>query len=148
VLRFDGRHYTCDFCGYPGANRSLVTTVRNAEQNLKGKIQGFLEGFRKREVNVHYPIAVRPCIACGVNMAYNMLRCPNCGTIQQSTQAPPVAGTVPMEPNPVDRRVFDYIVAHNGTISISKAASDLSLPQDLLQSSIDRLKSSGLLDQA
>jgi hypothetical protein len=51
------------------------------------------------------------------------------------------------EPSGMDKRVFDYIVTHNGTISLSQASRDLSLSHDNLQSSIERLKSSGALSQ-
>ena len=147
VLRFDGRQYTCDFCGYPHGQRSLMTTVHEVERNLKGKVQGLIEGFRKRQVYVYYPIAVRPCAVCGVNIPLSVIRCPSCGANQQVTQAAHTAANNPMEPQGDDKKVFDYVVSHNGTISISQATQDLSISQDTLQSSIDRLKSSGLLNQ-
>ena len=148
VLRFDGQNYTCDFCGYPHAHRSLMTTVHDVERNLKSKDQGLFEGFRRpRQVYVYYPIAVRPCTACGVNIPLAISRCPSCGATQQATQAARATGNSPIEPQGVDRKVFDYIVAHNATISMSQATLDLSLSQDVLQSSIERLKSSGLLSQ-
>lgn len=147
VLRFDGRQYTCDFCGYPHAQRSLMTTVHAVERNLKSKVQGLMEGFRKRQVYVYYPIAVRPCVSCGVNIPLSVIRCPSCGANQQVTQAAPTSANSPVEPQGEDKKVFDYIVSHNGTISMSQATQDLSISQDLLQSSIDRLKSLGLLNQ-
>ncbi|MEM2943015.1 MAG: hypothetical protein QXT81_06295, partial [Candidatus Bathyarchaeia archaeon] len=45
----------------------------------------------------------------------------------------------------IDDRVFRYIEAHGGEISLSKAASDLSLAAAELQASIGRLRSAGLL---
>ncbi|MBS7622617.1 hypothetical protein KEJ39_02940 [Candidatus Bathyarchaeota archaeon] len=64
---------------------------------------------------------------------------------------PRVTITTPMtvEPTPstseIDNRVFSYIEAHGGEISLSKAASELSLAVAELQASIGRLRSAGLL---
>lgn len=147
VLRFDGRQYTCDFCGYPQSQHSLITTVHEVERNLKGKVRGLIDGFRKRQVYVYYPIAVRPCVACGVNIPLSVVRCPSCGANQQITQETRTSTTNPVELQGDEKKVFDYIVAHNGTISMSQATQELSISQDILQSSIGRLKSLGLLNQ-
>jgi hypothetical protein len=45
----------------------------------------------------------------------------------------------------IDDRVFRYIEAHGGEISLSRAASELSLAVAELQASIGRLRSAGLL---
>ena len=124
-----------------------MTTVHEVERNLKGKVQGLIEGFRKRQVYVYYPIAVRPCAVCGVNIPLSAIRCPSCGANQQVTQAAHITPNSPAELQGDDKKVFDYIVVHNGTISMSQATQELSISQDLLQSSIDRLKSLGLLNQ-
>lgn len=148
VLRFDGQQYTCDFCGYPHSHRALTDSVRDIERNLMSKARGLVEGLRRpRQVYVYYPIAVRPCLSCGVNIPLSILRCPSCGVNQQATQAARPPGNSAIEPQGTDKKVIDYIIAHNGTISMSQAGRDLSLSPDLLQSSIDRLKSSGLLNQ-
>jgi len=148
ALRFDGRKYTCDWCGYPRSQRSLTTTVQSIERNVKNKIQGLIEGFRnQRQVYVSYPIAARPCTLCGQSIPLSVSRCPSCGTLQPHAQTGPLVPTPAAETSGVDRRVFDYIAGHNGTISLSQASMDLSLPHDVLQSSIDRLKSSGALSQ-
>lgn len=125
-----------------------MTVVRGVERNLSNKVKGFLDAFQKREVYVYYPIATKACVACGVNIAQNMLRCPHCGIIQPVNQPSAAARRGEADLPVVDKRVFDYIVAHNGTISVSQAARELSLSQELLQESIDRLKSSGLLNPA
>jgi DNA-binding IclR family transcriptional regulator len=46
-----------------------------------------------------------------------------------------------------DEQVLDYIAAHNGTISLSQAAQDLSMSHDALRLTIERLKAAGLLQQ-
>ncbi len=46
----------------------------------------------------------------------------------------------------VDEKVFKYIEAHNGEISISQAAQDLGIPVGQLQAAIGRLRSAGHLD--
>ncbi|MEM2738860.1 MAG: hypothetical protein QXK93_07745, partial [Candidatus Bathyarchaeia archaeon] len=46
----------------------------------------------------------------------------------------------------VDEMVFNYIASHGGTISLSKAASELGLTIDELKESIERLKKKGLIE--
>jgi DNA-binding IclR family transcriptional regulator len=43
--------------------------------------------------------------------------------------------------------VLDYIVAHDGTISLSQASKELALPFGALQQTIERLKAEGFLNQ-
>jgi hypothetical protein len=120
------------------------------ERNVKNKVQGFVDGFRKqRQIYVYYPVASRPCSLCGANVPLSVSRCPSCGTTQPSSQQQQHLPTPNLaEPSGVDRKVFDYIVSHEGTISMSQASRDLAIPHEVLQSSIDRLKSSGTLNQA
>jgi PKD repeat protein len=47
----------------------------------------------------------------------------------------------------IDDMVLDYIEAHGGTISLSRAAEDLGITYEELISSIDRLKNAGKLRQ-
>lgn len=44
---------------------------------------------------------------------------------------------------PLDEQVYNYIIEHEGTISISQAARDLAVTQDELKQAIDRLKNQG-----
>jgi len=53
----------------------------------------------------------------------------------------PIAEAAP----PLDERVYNYIVAHEGTIALSQAAKDLGITLDELNAAIDRLKSQGRL---
>ena len=53
----------------------------------------------------------------------------------------PIAEAAP----PLDERVYDYIVEHEGTIALSQAAKDLGITVDELNAAIDRLKSQGRL---
>jgi predicted RNA-binding Zn-ribbon protein involved in translation (DUF1610 family) len=150
VLRFDGRNYSCDFCGYPRANDNLTGAIISMGKDLKAKTQGLLDKMRRppsRQVYVYYPIALHQCTSCGFNMPVGTLRCPNCGTQQETRQT---TSTPPRDPAPqagIERNVLDYIVSHNGTISISQAARDLALPQQVLQSTIEQLKAAGFLNQ-
>ena len=147
VLRFDGRQYRCDFCGYPRTEHPITSAIRNVERNVKDKVQGFVEGFRRqRQVYVYYPVASRACSLCGANVPVSVSRCPSCGTIQPVPQPRQTTPNL-AEPSGVDRKVFDYIVSHEGTISLSQASRDLAIPNEVLQTSIDRLKSSGMLNQ-
>jgi len=53
----------------------------------------------------------------------------------------PMAQTLPA----LDEKVYNYIVEHEGAISISQAARDLAVTQDELKQVIERLKSQGRL---
>jgi len=46
---------------------------------------------------------------------------------------------------PLDERVYNYIVEHEGTIALSQAAKDLGITVDELNAAIERLKSQGRL---
>jgi LPXTG-motif cell wall-anchored protein len=46
----------------------------------------------------------------------------------------------------VDDAVFDYIVSHRGTISLSRAAAELGISMEELKASIERLKEKGLIE--
>jgi DNA-binding MarR family transcriptional regulator len=46
---------------------------------------------------------------------------------------------------PGDQQVLDYIASHDGTISLSQAAQDLSMSLQALGVTIERLKSAGFL---
>lgn len=154
TLRYDGYGYSCDFCGYPHMRRTLSGFVRDLERSLKTKVQNFLEGTRgtpSQPLVTYYPVTLRqlrPCIACGVNIPLGTRICPTCGTAQVAPQTiAPVPGTTSVTPS-AEQRVLDYIANHNGTISISQAAQDLSMSPNALRSTIERLKTAGFLSQA
>jgi uncharacterized Zn finger protein (UPF0148 family) len=150
VLRFDGRDYSCDFCGYPRINNTVSRAFHEWGKDLKTKAHAMAERMKRppsRQVFVYYPVAVQPCASCGVNLPVGTARCPNCGTLQETTTtSPPQEGSVQTES--VEKRVLDYIIAHNGTISLSQAAQDLTLSAAVLQLTIDRLKTTGFLNQS
>jgi len=151
VLRFDGRNYNCDFCGYPRANETFSDAIMGMGKDLKAKAQSLLDKMKlppSRQVYVYYPVAVRPCPSCSFNMPVGTLRCPNCGAQQETHQTIPAQSREPGQQGVIERNVLDYIVSHNGTISISQAARDLAVPQNVLQSTIEQLKAAGFLNQA
>jgi uncharacterized Zn finger protein (UPF0148 family) len=154
VLRHNGYSYRCDFCGYPHARRTLRSSAQKLERSLKNRIENLFEGTRpehhQRPVTF-YPVALRqlrPCIACGNNIPLGIHVCPICGASQLAAQPTAPAPKAGGEPARADQRVLDYIVAHSGTISLSQAGQELAMTPDALRFSIDRLKASGLLDQA
>lgn len=151
VLRYDGHGYNCDFCGYPRTHGALTGALQGLEKDLKIKAQSLLQRIRRplsREVFVYYPIAVQPCVSCGVNIPLGTIRCPNCGTPQEIPQTLSVSQENSTHPPGIERKVLDYIITHNGTISLSQAAQELTLSLDVLQSAIERLKAAGFLNQA
>jgi predicted amidophosphoribosyltransferase len=150
ALRFDGRAYTCDFCGYPRTHRGLGDEFNALERELKARTQGLVEKIKRswsKQVYVYYPVAVQPCISCGSYISIGTPLCPNCGANQQYPQRTVTPAVNPSQPEGPERNVLDYIIAHNGTISLSQASQDLALPPERLQSTIERLKAAGFLSQ-
>jgi hypothetical protein len=146
-VRYNASGYRCEFCGFTNTRPALSGSLRNLERNLRSKVGNLMDksGPRQYErMTVQYPYASRQliCVSCGLRIAYGAQVCPYCSAPQslrqpgQETSAASIAG---------DQQVLDYIVAHNGTISISQAAKDLSISPEALRSTIERLKSSGLL---
>ncbi len=153
ALRFDGRGYRCDFCGYPNIHRTFTDTLQNLESNLRLKLQNILQGDRR--IRFQYMPAARPtaipqqlCVSCGVRIPAGLEKCPYCGAVQALAQANPSPSSTANAIQIGDQKVFDYITAHNGTISLSQAVQDLSISLDALQLTIERLKAAGLLQQA
>jgi hypothetical protein len=122
------------------------------EQSLKTGIQHLLQELKsKTQRQTHYyPVNIvvqQQCANCGINYPRGVLNCPSCGTPRTPIPQGTSHQTIGIEVQDVDRRVLDYITAHDGTISLSQAAQDLSIAQNALLSSIERLKSGGLLSQ-
>ena len=78
----------------------------------------------------------RVCSSCGNRIPEGATFCQRCG-------APVRAPAVP--PSTLDDKVYDYIVKHEGVISMSKASSDLGLSVNELKEITERLKKKGLL---
>jgi hypothetical protein len=81
----------------------------------------------------------RICMVCNNIIPEGALFCQKCGASPdvQPTQEPTIA--------PVEQKVYDYIIKHEGVISVSKAASDLGLTVDQLKEITERLKKEGRL---
>ena len=151
VLTYNGSAYHCDFCGYPRTQETLAPVLHSIEKKVSDGIQRVITGLRPRMTPQpsYYPVNVimQPCINCGFNFPKMAPICPSCGTQRATiTQPPPtvsVSGTYEL-----DRKIFDYISIHEGTISLSQAAQDLATTQAALLTSIERLKAGGFLSQS
>jgi len=133
VLRYTRTGYSCDFCGLKGT-RSASDIIASTENSLRRKVQEFLEPRKPVTYTQPTPRPFQICVFCRMNIPFGSVTCPLCGKPQTSLSEQ-------------DRRVFDYITAHDGTISISNAALELSMPLDQLTTSIERLKALGALKQ-
>jgi hypothetical protein len=146
-IRYEAGGYRCEFCGFTNIRPPLLGSIRSLERNLRLKVENLVEKSRARQYErmiVQYPYASRQliCSSCGLRIPYGAQVCPYCA----APQNPPQPSREPGAANIAgDQRVLDYIVAHNGTISISQAAKDLSISPEALRLTIERLKSSGLL---
>jgi len=133
VLRYTRTGYLCDFCGLKGT-RSASDIIASTETSLRRKVQEFLEPRKPITYTQPTQRPMQMCIFCRMNIPFGSVTCPLCGKPQTGL-------------NDQDRRVLDYITARDGTISISTAAAELSMPLDQLTTSIERLKALGALKQ-
>ena len=78
--------------------------------------------------------ATEICASCGSHIPKRATFCQKCGT-------PNVAG----ERQTLEGRVYDYIVKHEGVISLSKASQDLGLPIEEIKKVTEALKKEGRL---
>jgi len=134
VLRYTLTGYFCDFCGLRGS-RSAKTTIASVEKSLREKVQRFLAPTRVRPHHGLVPIQLRTCAFCGFILTPGTTTCPSCRRAQTESLMD------------LDKRVYDYILNHGGTISVSQGAQELSISSAVLTAAIERLKASGLLNQ-
>lgn len=132
--------YHCNFCGYPQTRQNFPETLRSMERNVRARVERVLEGLKPRAQPqiTYYPVnlVLQPCVSCGFSFPRGTNTCPSCGTPRTTLT------------DDLDRRVFDYIAAHGGTISLSQAAQELTISQPVLLSAIERLKTGGYLNQS
>lgn len=153
VLRYDGYRYGCDFCGYLYTQRTFTNRLQELERNVRQGIQNLLDDLKKpspQQVLTYFPVPIqrqRPCAFCGTILPMSGASCPTCGASRTQMLSRIPSPVTTDNPESRDQKVYDYIVAHNGTISISQAAQDLSLSPDALRLTIERLMSAGLLSQ-
>lgn len=133
VLKLSGVTYFCNFCGLRG-KLPLSSILSSLENTLRGRIENFLQ--TQKSINYQNTrTTLQPCIFCGLSFPAGYRVCPRCGR-------------TPDYLTPLERRVFDYISAHDGTISMSQATRDLSVSPELLSQVIERLKALGILKQS
>jgi ribosomal protein L37E len=151
VLTYTGSTYHCDFCGYPRTQQTLPPALHSLEKKIGDGIQRFLAGLKPRTPPQprYFPVNVimQPCANCGLSFPRMAQTCPYCHTPRTIPPQAPAAVSTP-EAGDLDRRVFDYISARGGTISLSQAAADLAITQAVLLSSVERLKTGGFLSQS
>lgn len=134
VLRYSATGYSCDFCGLRGS-RSISSTMASIERSLRERVRKFLVPSRNVTYHRPMPVQLRTCVFCGFILPQGSTTCPGCGSARTESL---------ME---LDKRVFDYILIHEGTISISQGAQELSISTEALTAAIERLKTTGVLNQ-
>jgi len=77
------------------------------------------------------------CSNCGNNVPKAATFCEKCGA--------PLSHTPTSQISPLDERVYNYILKHEGTISVSEASAELGIPVERLKEITERLKNRGLL---
>jgi hypothetical protein len=107
----------------------------SVEKFLKGRVENFLQTQRSiRDAYQYRTMSLQSCTFCGFTFPSGNQPCPQCGRTPESI-------------TPFEQKVLDYISAHDGTISLSQAAQDLSVSSTLLSYAIERLKATGILKQ-
>ena len=134
VLRRNMLSYACDYCGLQ-VTIPISDMLSSLEKSLKGRVENFLQTQR----NITYAhqnrsTSIQSCTFCGFSFPPGNQPCPQCGKTPENI-------------TPLEQRVLDYISAHDGTISLSQAAQDLSISSTLLNHAIERLKATGRLKQ-
>jgi ribosomal protein L37E len=150
ALIYDGRTYRCGFCGYANNRQPAMASMRNFERRLRLEIETFLQRARRERYQrmiVQHPSGTgeQLCGTCGLRIPTAVQNCPYCGAQQRTIQTGPGPHATPVTTQSSDQLVLDYIAAHNGTISISTAAKDLSMSSETLRLTLERLKTAGLL---
>ena len=77
------------------------------------------------------------CGSCGNNVPKGAAICGKCGAS--------ITTVTPTQVPSPDEKVYDYILKHEGTISLSEASAELGIPVDQLKEITDRLKKQGRL---
>jgi hypothetical protein len=77
------------------------------------------------------------CGNCGNNVPKAATFCEKCGA--------PMTSALPTQISPLDEKVYNYILKHEGTISVSEASAELEIPVERLKEITERLKNRGLL---
>jgi predicted amidophosphoribosyltransferase len=78
------------------------------------------------------------CRTCGNPIPEGALFCQKCG-------APSLIESQPEQVTALEDRVYEYIIKHEGVISMSTAARDLGLTLNQLKEVTEKLKSEGRL---
>jgi len=99
-----------------------------------GYKRGLFTSRRPQKVRTAPPIALSRCSKCGTNIALGAEFCEKCRTRASSA-------LMPTE----EEKVYDYIVNHEGVISLSVASGDLGVPPEKLKEITERLKREGRL---
>ncbi len=149
-LRYDRGGYVCGYCGYRSTGAPLLNSIREFERSLRLRMESLRQRSHPKQYEsmiIQYPYAAsqQACSSCKLRIPPGTLTCPYCGVPQAVPPPRQESASPAIQVSPIDQRVLDYIAARNGTISISQAARDLSIDAETLRSSLERLKSSGLL---
>lgn len=154
TLRYYRNGYRCDFCGYPSTREPMTARIRRFERDLRSRVENFVERERtqqyQRMVVQYRPNAIRQrlCESCGLRILEAAQSCPYCGTLQNAARPNSQQNVSSYAMQPGDQQVLDYIATHQGTISLSQAAQDLSISPTALGLTIERLKAAGFLKSA
>jgi len=97
-------------------------------------------GFRPKTKPAPRTIQARRCTNCGASISEGSGFCHKCGA-----PAPVTTPTARVRTANVEDRVYEYIVKHEGVISLSKAAKELDISVEKLKEITEKLKRDGRL---
>jgi ribosomal protein L40E len=94
---------------------------------------------RQEPTKMKPSVPARMCPKCGSQLPSGAVFCSKCGTSFEAVARPIT------HPTPLEDKVYDYIVKHEGVISLSKASSDLGITSEELKQATEKLKKEGRL---
>ncbi len=117
-----------------GITLAVVAAVVMAVAYRRGMLTSGMRTLRPQAPRVSSRGPNVLCMSCGARIPEGATFCQKCG-----------AAVVPVERSPLEDKVYDYIVKHEGVISLSQASKDLGVSTDELKRTTESLKKKGRL---
>jgi len=157
--------YNVHYWSYIHFRKVLSSILLPVTEQIKSTVEALVEAPARvpQRFTTQYPYGDlknhnKLCENCHLHLPLTASKCPYCGASENLANLPETRVDQTNEtiiikprnrqaPDHLDQRVYDYIVAHDGTITYSQTFRDIAITTPKLRASIKRLKSLGLLRQ-
>ena len=119
---------------FGGSALAVLAVIGVAIAYKRGMLSRGLETMHPSRLGKPIQGATQICDSCGNRIPRGATFCQRCGAPVVATERPTLEG-----------RVYDYIVKHDGVISLSKASQDLGLSVEEIKKVTENLKKEGRL---